>query len=134
MKKKETLTPKQEKFAQVCVETGNASEAYRQVYNSKKMKPDTIHTAAQQLLANYKVAGRIKDLRAEHKARHDFNVDKAHNQYVESYGMAKDLKKPESMISATKAQCDLHGIEPAKTINVRGSFAEFMQQMWDRDK
>jgi len=30
-----TLTPKQEKFAQLYVEIGNASEAYRQAYDSK---------------------------------------------------------------------------------------------------
>ena len=36
------LTPKQEKFAQVYVETSNASEAYRQAYDALKMKPETI--------------------------------------------------------------------------------------------
>ena len=35
------LTPKQEKFAQVYVECGNASEAYRQAYNAENMQDDS---------------------------------------------------------------------------------------------
>ena len=36
------LTPKQERFCQVYIETGNASEAYRAAYNAEKMKPESV--------------------------------------------------------------------------------------------
>ena len=46
------LTPKQEKFCLIYLETGNASEAYRQVYNTSKMKKTTIGRKAFELLEN----------------------------------------------------------------------------------
>jgi len=46
------LTPKQEKFVQVYVECGNASEAYRRVYNAGSMKPQTVNKRASELLLN----------------------------------------------------------------------------------
>ena len=40
------MTPKQEQFARLDVETGNASEAYRQAYNADNMKPETVTNEA----------------------------------------------------------------------------------------
>ncbi|EPZ98572.1 terminase small subunit, partial [Glaesserella parasuis] len=40
------LTPKQEKFCQLYIELGNASEAYRQAYDCSKMSNETINTKA----------------------------------------------------------------------------------------
>lgn len=57
------LTPKQEKFCLVYLETGNASEAYRQSYSAGKMKPETINRNAFALLENNKIAARVKELR-----------------------------------------------------------------------
>lgn len=50
----EELTPKQEAFAQRFVETGNASEAYRQAYNAEAMKAETVHRKAKELMDNGK--------------------------------------------------------------------------------
>jgi len=36
------LTPKQQKFCYKYIETGNASKAYRQSYDTENMKPATI--------------------------------------------------------------------------------------------
>ena len=44
------MTPKQEHFARLYVETGNASEAYRQAYNAENMKPETVTNEAYKLL------------------------------------------------------------------------------------
>ncbi len=60
----EILTPKQEKFCLVYMETGNASEAYRQSYNAGKMASETINRNAKDLLDNSKIATRLKELRA----------------------------------------------------------------------
>lgn len=57
-----TLTPKQEKFAQLYVELGNASEAYRQAYESKA-KPESVHVRASELLSDSKVSVRVQELR-----------------------------------------------------------------------
>ena len=112
------LTPKQEKFTQVYIETGNASEAYRQAYNIGKMKPDTIHTAAQQLMDNYKVLGRIKELQAEHAERHRVTLD----SLTEEYNVAKDtaygLDQTSAAISAINGKAKIHGFDKT-TLEVR---------------
>lgn len=123
------LTPKQESFAQKYIELGNASEAYRQAYDWKNMKPESVHRKAKELLDNGKVAARIKELQAEAQQRHMFTVDTAHAQYVASYNMAENKEKPETMISATKAQCELHGIEAPKKINIDGTLGEWLASL-----
>jgi len=60
-----TLTPKQERFARKYVAIGNASEAYRLVYNSENMKPATINRKAKELLDNGKIAALIEKVKAE---------------------------------------------------------------------
>lgn len=63
--KQTQLTPKQEKFCQVYVDSGIASFAYRQAYNTEKMKPDSIWQLASRLLNDVKVMSRVKEIRAE---------------------------------------------------------------------
>lgn len=60
------LSQKQEKFANLYVDLGNASEAYRRSYpNSKKWKDSTIWTRASEMLADKRVAERVKEIQAE---------------------------------------------------------------------
>lgn len=76
------LTPKQEKFCQVYIETGNASEAYRQAYNASRTKPEVVAVKASQMLANGKVAVGIDALRAELKQRHVVTIDRVLEEYA----------------------------------------------------
>ncbi|MCZ4053230.1 terminase small subunit [Oxalobacter sp. OxGP1] len=57
------LTQKQENFCLAYIETRNASEAYRRVYNAKGMKPETVNRNAKALLDNNKIATRLEELR-----------------------------------------------------------------------
>lgn len=75
------LTPKQEKFAQVYVETGNASEAYRQAYGVQKWADKSVWEAASKLLANAKVAPRINELRARQLEKHDVTIKHVVSEY-----------------------------------------------------
>lgn len=75
MAKAGELTQKQEGFIRSFIETGNASEAYRQNYNCGKMKAETIHVKASELLSNGKVAVRVEELKADHADRHEIKVD-----------------------------------------------------------
>lgn len=56
------LTVKQERFAQEYVSLGNASAAYRMVYDASKMTDEAVHVSASRLKA--KVWLRIKELQA----------------------------------------------------------------------
>ena len=71
------LTPKQEKFCQLYIELGNASEAYRQSYDCSKMTSEVINVKASELLnKNGKIVVRVEELRQEHRQRHNITVDK----------------------------------------------------------
>ena len=59
------LTPKQEKFANLYIELGNASEAYRQSYNVGTMSTKVIQVKASEVLRNEKVNGFITVLKEE---------------------------------------------------------------------
>ena len=69
------LTPKQEKFCQLYIELGNASEAYRQAYDCSKMQTSTINTKAKELLKNGSITVRIEELQQAHRQRHNLTVD-----------------------------------------------------------
>jgi phage terminase small subunit len=57
------LTVKQEAFVVAYMESGNASRAYREVYDAENMKPGTVWTEACLLLQNPKVAKRVRAIR-----------------------------------------------------------------------
>ena len=76
------LTPKQERFCQVYIETGNASEAYRQAYNAEKMRPDTVNNKAYGLLQKGGIRARLDELRAELKQRHVVTIDRVLDEYA----------------------------------------------------
>jgi len=58
------LTPKQEKFCQLYMELGNASEAYRGAYNAGNMKAATVNRKATELMQNGTITARIAALQA----------------------------------------------------------------------
>lgn len=68
------LTAKQEKFAQTFLETGNASEAYRQAYDVSRMSEKTVRKRACEEAQKPAVAARIEDLRDQAAERHDVSV------------------------------------------------------------
>lgn len=63
------LTPKQEAFVLVYLETGNASEAYRQSYECSGMKEASINREAKALTDNPKIAARLQILQARAAAK-----------------------------------------------------------------
>lgn len=103
------LTPKQEKFAQVYVETGNASEAYRQSYSTANFKPESINVNASKLLADAKVSLRIDELKALHARRHDMTVDDIRAMLIEDREFAREMETPAAAVSATMGMAKLYG-------------------------
>lgn len=83
------LTPKQEAFCQAYIETGNASEAYRRSYNAAKMKAETIHVKASQMLAEDKITVRILELQERMLKRHDVTIDYVLSSIVETMERCK---------------------------------------------
>ena len=107
------LTPKQENFAQVYLETGNASEAYRQAYSTKGKSENYIHVQASELLHSPKVAVRVEELKAEHKERHKLTVDDLLAELEEARTVAMKADKPQgaAAVSATMGKARILGLD-----------------------
>tara|TARA_R110001606_G_scaffold398055_1_gene576184 strand:- start:876 stop:1397 length:522 start_codon:yes stop_codon:yes gene_type:complete len=70
-----SLTPKQEKFCQEYVKTGNKSEAYRLSYSTKNQSKKSINENASRLSKEIKVLSRITQLQKELAERNKMDID-----------------------------------------------------------
>src|SRR4051794_40162635 len=76
------LTPKQESFCQKYIETGNASEAYRQSYDADNMMAKSVWEEASRLLADPKVTSRVEELKAVQLNKHGVTVERVIKEYA----------------------------------------------------
>ena len=90
---KDRLTPKQDKFIQVYLETGNATEAYRQAYNTKTLSSNAVHVNASRLLDNAKVALRLDEIRAENAKNMEITMEYLTQSMRDACQMALDQGK-----------------------------------------
>ena len=104
------LTPKQEKFCLAYIQTGNASEAYRQAYNAENMKPETINRKAKVELDKGKIRARLEALQAEHRKRHDVTVAGLSENLEIAMNLAFQNKQAAAMVSAIMGRAKLHGL------------------------
>ena len=107
-----SLTIKQEKFCMVYVETGNASEAYRQAYNAENMSNEAIGVEASRMLDHPIVTLKIKELKSGHTKRHELTIDDLVKQLEEARQVALALENPQcsAAISATMGTAKLLGL------------------------
>jgi phage terminase small subunit len=104
------MTPKQERFCQVYVETGNASEAYRQAYDAENMQPQTVNRKAHELTEDGKITARIEALMAAAAERHDITMDRITAMLLEDRRQAKENTQMGAAISAVNSLAKLHGL------------------------
>jgi len=106
------LTQKQEKFCLSYMETGNASEAYRQSYDAGKMKPETVNREAKKLLDTPKIATRIGELRKAAEKRNAITVDDLVSELEEARKAALGAVTPQAgaAVSATMGKGKLLGL------------------------
>lgn len=131
----EELTPKQEAFCLAYIETGNASEAYRQAYNAEAMKAETVHRKAKELMDNGKITARIEALQAEHAARHKLTVDDLLAELEEARQMAREKENPNAMTQATMGKAKLLGLDKQMIeakIDVITPFDKWLAEIGDR--
>lgn len=111
MTKKPKLTPKQEAFCLAYIEIGNASEAYRRVYDAGNMKPETVNRKAKELMDNGKITARITELQKHHQGRHDITVDDLTDQLKSALKKAMgEPKGASAAVSAIMGMARLHGL------------------------
>jgi len=105
------LTVKQEKFCKSYIETGNASEAYRQSYDCQKMKGPTINRNAVALLDNTKIATRIGELQLQLQKKFEVTVESLSKELDEDRQLARSLGQPGAAISALNVKARIHGLD-----------------------
>lgn len=104
------LTIKQENFCLAYIETGNASEAYRRVYNTNKMKPETVNRSAKEMLDNRKIAARIDELRKPAREAAGVTLEGHLKELAELREMAKQDGKFGPAIQAEIARGKASGL------------------------
>lgn len=128
------LTVKQENFCLKYIETGNASEAYRQSYDAEKMKPETVNRKAAELMADGKITARIDALQAEHYERHKLTVDDLLAELEEARQIAKEKENAAAMTSATMGKAKLLGFDKGETekINIAISPLPSLRELFEQ--
>lgn len=104
------LTPKQEKFCQLYVETGNASDAYRETYTTKG-KPETVNRMAKEMLDNPKISARVAVLRERLIKKHNVTVDSLIEELEQARKLAFESGQPSAAVSATMGKAKLCGLD-----------------------
>ena len=95
------LTPKQERFAQLYVELGNASEAYKGSYEVREStKPTSINVSASKLMADPNITLRIDEIRANLKQSTKIDrewIIAQHQEIIDWYKELKTLARREDL-------------------------------------
>lgn len=109
------LTPKQEKFCQLYVKLGNASEAYRQSHNSKA-KPESVNVMACNLLAEVNITLRVEEIRDALKANHGITLQNILDELEEARNVALNAPNPQTSaaVAATMGKAKLLGFDREK--------------------
>ena len=110
-----TLTPKQEKFASCIADGMTQADAYRKAFDAGKMKPETIHKRASELMANGEVAGRVSELRKALATKALWTREDSVRALEKAMAIAEAKDNPAGLVAAVKELNAMHGFnEPQK--------------------
>ena len=119
----------------VYIETGNASEAYRQSYNCENMSVETIKVKACQLLKKDNITATIDKLKNKHAKRHELTIDDLVAELEEARTAALGAENPQSSaaVSATMGKAKLLGFIDKKDENKdKGDLASALNKLIDK--
>jgi phage terminase small subunit len=105
------LTQKQERFAQVVVETGNYNEAYRQSYGQfNNMNNNSSKRQAIILSKIPVISQEIDRLRGEARERHSVSVDTVTLELEDARIIAMESSNASAAVQASMGKAKLHGL------------------------
>jgi phage terminase small subunit len=110
-----SLTPKQERFAQLVAEGVNLSDAYRQAYDATKTKPETVNREAKAVMDNPKISTRVNELREPIIQKTQITLEKHLNDLMMLRNMAVKDGKIAAAIAAEVARGKAAGVHVEKT-------------------
>ena len=102
---------RQETLAQVFVQTGNKTEAYRQAGYSTKGTDRTITGNVMRLFRDAKVLNRVAELQAEQAKLHAVTIESLTADLREDRALAYAVKNPSAAVSAVMGMARLHGLD-----------------------
>ena len=100
-----------EKAAQVFVETGNKTEAFRQAGYSTNSSEMVITSNVQRLFRRESVLNRVAELQAEAAERHAVTIESLTADLREDRALAYSVKNPSAAVSAVMGMARLHGLD-----------------------
>lgn len=119
------LTPKQRKFAEEYVNTGNASEAYRRAYDvAETTSNDVIKVKASELLKSGNIAVTVKELQKKEAEAFQITrkeVAEGYFKMIKSWEYLMDLAAKENLTKEQKAKFYLLK-EMVKGSDYRGAY------------
>ena len=119
------LTPKQNKFAEEYVNTGNASEAYRRAYDvAKTTSNDVIAVKASELLSNGNISVRVKELQKKESESFQITrkeVAEGYLEIIKAWQYLMDLAAKDSLSKEQKSRFYLLK-EMVKGSDYRGAY------------
>lgn len=104
------LTIKQERFAVLWFETGNASEAYRQAYDAANSGMETINNEAYKLTLHPEIAAMVKGLKAKQQAKSVVTVESIARELDELRDVAIANDQAAAGVSAVMGKAKLYGL------------------------
>jgi phage terminase small subunit len=141
VKRRATLTPKQEAFALAYCRLSNASDAYREVYAVKKASAKTINEAGCRLLSDSKVAARITEVigKAVKKAGIDVERTLLEVARISYFDPRKLFRRDGSIIPMHNLDDDtaaaIAGVEVFEKVNEHGKRIGITKKVkfWDKN-
>ena len=113
-----SLTPKQENFIHGVVSGLSQREAYKQAYNTTKMKDKTIDEKASRLFTNDKVRTRYEELINEFKEKALYTREEAVNDLIWIKEKAKeDIENPKKGLKQANGTIFLNSIKELCLLN-----------------
>lgn len=114
------MTPKQEHFAQCIADGMTQADAYRAAYGADKMKAETIHKRASELMSDGEVAGRVAELKAELAKKAIWTREMSVKALVQAYKVAQVQNSSTGMSGAIKELNAMHGYNAPKQVELSG--------------
>ena len=98
------LTSKEEKFALLCVELGNNTEAYKQAYNNPNLSSELAGTKAYNLLQKDYISNAVEELKQSNREKHAITREDIINMYLEIVSDSNDTMTLARLEAASKEE------------------------------
>ncbi len=104
------LTAKQEAFIRAYLKCGNASEAYRQAYDCKTMKAETVTRSAHELMQHPNISARVAAYQAKANEKAGITLASHLERLAHLSAVAEDLSQISASVKAEELRAKASGL------------------------